>query len=216
MSRLTVDIITGHAFYETRKERFYTLKRSPENIRKRQWLSKKYIYRSFMYAKHNLDLRDIQLKQIGYIWSKQVRGDVNKFPSINQVFHGLSQYLEDYLRKALSSYAKSWQQKCIDRYKVLLHYILELVEYENSNLTLTAEDLRNPYSLPCCLILYIYSMEGPFTCLFDRPYDHSKMSEKEYQFFIQTIGPFDRCLQEILHGRAELNRFDKLDSSSIV
>lgn len=36
----------------------------------------------------------------------------------------------------------------------------------------------------------------------------------DYKLLLKTLGPFDRCLQEILNSRTELNRLDRLDSST--
>ena len=36
----------------------------------------------------------------------------------------------------------------------------------------------------------------------------------DYKMILKCLGPFDRCLLEILNNNTELNRFDRLDSST--
>lgn len=54
----------------------------------------------------------------------------------------------------------------------------------------------------------MYSMESPWCSEINNTY---KMTEQK----VLTYGPFDRCLSLIVGGRAELNRFDRLDSSAV-
>lgn len=213
LSGLTVNLDTNEAYYDSRRKRFYRLVRSPDNSRRRSKLSRKFIYQQFMFAAPSISPEELQYSQIGYRWSKEVRGDVNRLPTMNQVFNGLSSFLADFLRKKLAKSSKKWQDQCIGRYKATFHYILDLIGYQGRDRPITAEDLRNPNSKALCLILYIYSMDTPFTGQFNQSFvDNTKMTQNDYQFALRSLGPFDRCLQEILHNKAELNRFDRLES----
>lgn len=47
--------------------------------------------------------------------------------------------------------------------------------------------------------------------MFNKVYDPQ---DQEYSHILKSLGPFDRCLMEILNNNCELNRFDRLDSST--
>lgn len=50
LSGLTANLNTEDAYYDARKKRFYDLIRSEDGIRKRSWLSRKYIYQSLTFV----------------------------------------------------------------------------------------------------------------------------------------------------------------------
>ena len=51
-----------------------------------------------------------------------------------------------------------------------MHYILDLVEYEGRDRPIKPEELHNPQSKAACIILYMYSMDSPFTNAFNQVY----------------------------------------------
>lgn len=85
------------------------------------------------------------------------------------------------------------------------------IDLETIEEPLTATSLSYPYSNEVSLLLQIYSMEMPFS--------HELINKKQSKFsdhILQTLGPFDRCLQEIINGSCEQKRDDRLDSSPIL
>ena len=224
LSGMTVKLDENEAYYEIRQKRFYKLVRSENNERRRNKYSRKFIYQQFLYADPEMKDEEILHQSLGYRWCKDIKGgDMNKLPSMKQVFNGISKFLDDFLQKKLVKSPKKWQDQCYGRYKATLHYILDLVEYQNREKPITFEELNNPNSKAVCLILYLYSMDTPMTGLFsqvynpDKPiYRTSETNMSDDKFLIRTLGPFDRCLQHILHSKCELNRFDRLESQNAI
>jgi hypothetical protein len=83
------------------------------------------------------------------------------------------------------------------------------MDFENSDRPLTKYELKNPNSKATCIMMYIYSMETPFSLELNYSWK-SKDSSK-----IKTFGPYERAIYEIFNG-AEYNRRDRLDSSGLV
>lgn len=132
---------------------------------------------------------------------------------MDQVFKGLNNYLTQFLNTKLQNAGKKWRQQCVDRYKACLHYILDVVEYENRSKPITQFELSDPNSKATCVILYIYSMDTPFTGLFNKVH---RQKSQDYQFVLRSLGPFDRCLQEIIQHKTELNRKDRRPSNKVI
>lgn len=125
-----------------------------------------------------------------------------------EVFQGLFTYIEDLLQKRLSDYhGPAWVEKCQKSYKNVLLRILDYVDYPERCRPLTLKELSNPNSKAVCIIMYVYSMETPFT--------HEFANKKHDDKNIHSLGPFDRCLQEIVNSeKCEMNRVDCLEPSS--
>ena len=102
-----------------------------------------------------------------------------------------------------------WIEKCKYRYKKVLIYILDSMEIKDRETPLRPENLANPNGKYVCLILYLYSMQSPLTQL----YSSGKLSEND-PHLLNSIGPFDRCLQQIVNSKAEMNRLDCHEPSS--
>jgi len=130
---------------------------------------------------------------------------------MNEVFYGLFSYIGTIINQKLSQMNQKqiWIDACIDRYKKVFDYILELMEFEDSDRPLTKYELGNPNSKATCIIMYIYSMETPFSLELNYSWK-SKDSSK-----IKHFGPFERAIYEVFNG-AEQNRMDRLDSSAQV
>ena len=148
---------------------------------------------------------------IGYLWSIEVKNDIKALPSINEIMYGLylfvAQQLENKLR--FNHQKQIWIDACQNCYKKLFDYILELVDYQNPNEPLTVYELTNPNSKATCLVLYMYSMESPFSVELNNSWKSLDQSK------VATFGPIERALCEILRG-AEANRRDRLESCSVV
>ena len=53
---------------------------------------------------------EILHQSLGYRWCKDIKGgDMNKLPSMKQVFNGISKFLDDFLQKKLVKSPKKWQ-----------------------------------------------------------------------------------------------------------
>ena len=96
LSEMTVDLDNMEAYYEKRRKRYYRLVKSPDNNRRRSKISQKYIYQKFNFESVSKK-KEVMLGQVGHRWALQVKGKKNAFPSLNEVFKGLNEYVSDVL-----------------------------------------------------------------------------------------------------------------------
>lgn len=66
------------------------------------------------------------------------------------------------------------------------------MDFEDPNQVLTEEELQNPNSKATCLIMYIYSMESPFS------YELNNSWKSQDKSKIAFFGPIERAMYEIL------------------
>jgi len=68
------------------------------------------------------------------------------------------------------------------------------MEFENSDIPLSKYELKNPNSKATCMIMYIYSMETPFSLELNYSWKSKDASK------IRHFGPMERALYEIFNG----------------
>lgn len=145
------------------------------------------------------------------MWSIKYKHDVKILPSINEIMTGLQKFITMLLtdKMSLTNEKLIWINACTERYKKVFDYIIELMDIRDPDRPLTSYELRNPESKAVCLIMYMYSMESPFSYELNNSWKSTDTSKIYY------FGPIERALYEILEY-AESNRRDRLQSSSFV
>ena len=101
---------------------------------------------------------------LGLVWSETYKGGKKNLPSMNEIVTGLyehvSKFIEDKLR---NEHNKNFEkiQLVKKQYKETFDHILDCLDYQKTDKSLTREELSDPMNKATCAILYFYSMEPP-------------------------------------------------------
>ena len=112
--------------------------------------------------------------------------------------------LDDLIDERFGEYrGPAFLKKTKGRYSSIFKHMLDCLEFEDKNAPLTSIELQSPNNKAVCTIMYLYSMDTPFC---RELANISKVNkDKLYQ-----LGPFDRCLQEILNKKTEVKKLIQL------
>lgn len=129
----------------------------------------------------------------------------NGFPSLKDVVMGLYSRYCEMIAESLKERPAQVKQQAQDDAKQIFEYILECSGVEDVDRPITYEELWDPKSSVVCLLLYLYSIEPPFYA------DVNKAIRLRDKAMLRTLGPFVRCLYQILvGGGTESVRSDRL------
>ena len=127
------------------------------------------------------------------------------FPSIKEVVIGLWELQCEKLDYVLKNAPTNLKTQIKDANKWALMFMIMAVDFEDIERPLTKEDFNDPQGKVVSLIMYLHSIDPPFYAELNaacRTLDRSKL---------KMLGPFARCIYQILVMRIENMKRDKIE-----
>ena len=193
----------------------YLLVKADKNIRERGDLCVKNY--DEMFDLSTIDDDDQEDLSFALLYYREVKGrnedefddvwynDPKGFPSIKDVVIGLWELQCERLDAVLKNAPTHLIKEIKDSHKWALMFMILCIDFEDVERPLTKEDFNDPNGKVVSFIMYLHSLEPPFYADLNmacRTLDRSKLKQ---------LGPFARCIYQILVMRVESNKPDSLE-----
>lgn len=135
------------------------------------------------------------------VWYNDPKG----FPSIKEVVIGLWELQCEKLDDALKNAPSNLKKEIKDSNKWAFMFMIMCIDFDDIERPLTKEDFVDPKGKVVSLIMYLNTIEPPFYAELNtacRTLDTKKL---------KMLGPFARCVYQILATRIENSKKDKIE-----